>query len=292
MGKATDLFRTSRVVVGRLVAFGAIRRKGRVWFVCRGPLVVLRDDPRGSHVLQTIGVSQPNVAAAWLAAKRALGALTLVDVGANYGEIALLARYRRARCIAIEPNPKVAATLRSSAGRHRHGGSIEIVEAAATAGGDGGSAILFVDESWSGASSIDSGRDSGGVEVATSTVDDLVAAYGLEVDHGIVIKVDVEGGEAAVIRGSRDTLARSVRFALIVEVNPQEGPEHSEARERLLVELKALGRIYQLTSNGMLRGIEDFGRLTRKTDVVVLSAPPWRRATFRILTAFRSAIGG
>ena len=128
------------------------------------------------------------------------------DIGAHVGNRARALAALGCRVIAIEPQPDCARVLRLLFGRRTQ---IEIVEAAVT--GATGDAWLSVSErtptvsttasAWRAARALEPGF--GGVEwnrrlrVRTVTADALIATYGIPV----FIKIDVEGGEPAVLDG-------------------------------------------------------------------------------------------
>jgi len=128
------------------------------------------------------------------------------DIGAHVGNRARALAAIGCRVIALEPQPDFARLLRLLFGRNAR---IEVVEAAVT--GADGDAVLSVSErtptvsttatAWQEARAREPGF--GGVEwnrrtrVRTVTADALIAQYG----RPAFIKIDVEGGEPAVLDG-------------------------------------------------------------------------------------------
>jgi FkbM family methyltransferase len=142
-----------------------------------------------------------------------------VDVGAHIGMYSVAAALAGAgRVLAFEPNP--AARDQLSANLELNGCRNVIVTPKA-AGDSDGETLLHVpatpDPSFS---SLVPGRFAEGepVDVAVTTVDREVEAHGL---RPTVVKIDVEGGELAVVAGMRRTL--ELRPALVVEVNEESG---------------------------------------------------------------------
>ena len=133
------------------------------------------------------------------------GALVF-DIGAHVGNRARALAALGCRVIALEPQPDFARVLRFLFGRNPQ---VEIVEAAVT--GAGGDDWLSVSErtptvsttasAWRDARAREPGF--GGVEwnrrirVRTVTADALIAQYG----RPAFVKIDVEGGEPAVLDG-------------------------------------------------------------------------------------------
>jgi FkbM family methyltransferase len=128
------------------------------------------------------------------------------DIGAHVGNRARALAALGCRVIALEPQPDFARVLRLLFGRNPQ---VEVVEAAVT--GAGGEEWLSVSErtptvsttasAWREARAREPGF--GGVEwnrrirVRTVTADALIAQYG----RPAFIKIDVEGGEPAVLDG-------------------------------------------------------------------------------------------
>ncbi len=143
----------------------------------------------------------------------------IYDIGAHLGFYALPAARLGAVVIAFEPDPESAARLRMHVERNGLGDRVRTIEAAVWS--KSRPSITFrrgMPRSQGGVC----WRDhqpvlaSGAViEVAAVAVDDLVAS-GEPAPH--VIKLDVEGSEAEVLRGAANTL-REHRPVLIVEVH-------------------------------------------------------------------------
>lgn len=272
----------ARVVLGRLLAFQSVRRGDRIRYLGRGSLFVLADDRRGAYVLDAAGVTQPNVAAAWLAALGAIRPDVAVDVGANYGEIALLGRYRSA-CVAVEANPRLAAVLRRSAETHRS--AIRVVECAATAA-TSAHATLYVDPAWSGTTSLTERGETVAQDVAAMSVDDIVGTA----PATVLMKVDVEGAEVDVLRGARRLLESASSLALIVECNDEALRAAGSSADELMAVLAPLGQVHFLTSNGRLRPVS--GRpVDGKGDLVVLRGGGRQFARFRLVCFLRAVLG-
>jgi FkbM family methyltransferase len=131
---------------------------------------------------------------------------TIVDAGANCGfaSLWLSSRFPGAELCSVEPHPALAQVLRRTLARN----SIrsKVIEAALTP--EDGKATLF-QGSLSTAHSLLAGMPLGGtgtVEVATMSVPSLLSKLGWqEVD---LLKLDIEGGEAALLAGSPEWLRR------------------------------------------------------------------------------------
>jgi FkbM family methyltransferase len=138
---------------------------------------------------------------------------TVVDVGAHFGIYALLASKlagARGRVVAFEPDPVSRAQLV----RNLEGAGTANVEVRAEAVSDtAGRARLGAEALGMGSSSLGDRDD--GVEVETVTLAGFCERSAIEPD---VLKIDVEGGEAAVLAGASAPLLARVRAA-IVEVH-------------------------------------------------------------------------
>jgi FkbM family methyltransferase len=135
------------------------------------------------------------------------------DVGANFGyySVALAnALDRRCQVHAFEPNPKTYDRLL----RHiEWNGLKDVVLPVPFALSDRrGTATLIERSDNSGASRI--GDDAAGITVELTRLDDYCAERGI--DRLDALKIDVEGLEARVLAGGRETLAR-FKPAMIVE---------------------------------------------------------------------------
>ncbi|HET7464276.1 MAG TPA: FkbM family methyltransferase [Longimicrobium sp.] len=155
---------------------------------------------------------------------------TVVDVGANHGYFTVLAALLAGpggRVEAFEPNPAVAGALRRVLERNGVEGRVS-VHPDALADREG-SADFFVSVSPvnDGLSSLLADGDAlergviradATVRVPTTTFDAFAARAGLgRVD---LLKIDVEGAEALVLRGMERTLAESPPRRIVCETTP------------------------------------------------------------------------
>jgi FkbM family methyltransferase len=147
-----------------------------------------------------------------------------VDVGAHVGMYtvaAALAAGEGGRVLAFEPNPAARAQLEANLALN---GCDDVIVSPAAVGDSLGETLLHVpatpDPSFS---SLEPGRFEEGdpVTVETTTLDRAVAERGL---RPAFVKVDVEGGELAVVAGMERTLA-GARPTLLVEVGEASGAE-------------------------------------------------------------------
>jgi FkbM family methyltransferase len=128
---------------------------------------------------------------------------TVIDVGAGVGhETRLLSQLvgPTGRVIAIEANPRVHACLADMVERNR----LANVTCVPLAVGDHVGTVTFADSD----DHLGNAATSGGtVEVASTTLDRLAVELGLErIDF---VKMNIEGAEAAALRGMADALGRA-----------------------------------------------------------------------------------
>jgi FkbM family methyltransferase len=147
---------------------------------------------------------------------------TIFDCGANIGHVTqrYLELFPRAHVHAFEPNPDL-----TSAFRERYQNNPRVSLHTVAVGETRGSATFNVNSN-SGVSSFLAANDlmrqnwgskpSREVTVEVTTLDELAREQGI--DHINILKLDVEGSEAAAMRGARDLLARNAVDIVYTEV--------------------------------------------------------------------------
>lgn len=191
--------------------------------------IVLADGFYESEVLEALRTATTKGTVVW-------------DIGANFGLHAMtLARLMpSATVVAFEPNPAEHARLL----RHRALNAPTAVTCAlalsSRAGvlplhlGPAGNSGMTTLSPWSGASY------SGTVLVATARGDDLVARCAIPAPN--VIKLDVEGHEAEVLRGLTSTLLRPECFLVIFEDSPEDATMPKQLLQAAGFQVKRLDR--------------------------------------------------
>jgi FkbM family methyltransferase len=171
-----------------------------------------------SRYLRRDGIWEPVATRSFLEPLREGG--VAVDVGANLGYYTVVAGDAvgpGGRVIAVEPEPRNAALLEENVRLNGFDDRVEIVVAAA--GEAAGSTLLYLSEANLGdhrAFDSDDGRRA--LEVPIVALDDLPALAG-RVD---LLKIDVQGAEAAVLRGARRLIERNRdHLVLLLEFWPQ-----------------------------------------------------------------------
>jgi FkbM family methyltransferase len=179
---------------------------------------------------------------------RLLGALfspgdVFVDVGANLGIFSLQAAALggpRAKVYSFEPQPRAAVALRLSAvANSMH--TISVVEM--VVGAHDGVVPFFVPRTGSGVGSLSAGHASQGsgatqLDRTSTSLDAFVASRAF--DRLDVMKIDVEGFEADVLEGARQTLRR---FSPVIwfETNPAALEAAGRGQDTCLALLKSCG---------------------------------------------------
>ena len=140
---------------------------------------------------------------------------TVIDVGANVGWYSLLASMKvgpKGRVIAFEPNPKVAAVLRSNISLN-HCANVTIEECALS--GESGMGRLYLHPKNVGGNSLKA-KFLAYTIVKKTTFDDYARMHNVVPDF---VKLDVEGGETDVLKGMAWTLEHG-RPEIMMEYNP------------------------------------------------------------------------
>jgi FkbM family methyltransferase len=134
-----------------------------------------------------------------------------VDVGANIGSYSILAAGVGAQVTALEPIPETFAHLESNIYLN---GFMERVRAYRMGISDRSGVLRFT----SGLDCVNhvlaAGEKTPSIEVPVTRLDDLIGP-----DIPLLIKIDVEGHESAVLRGAEATLAHPALLAVIMETN-------------------------------------------------------------------------
>jgi len=144
----------------------------------------------------------------------------VLDVGANYGEMLLGVDLSSVPIVAAyEPNPRVLPYLQRSIA---DAGVAHVAHPLAVADRDGATLVFAIDTEWSGTSGLVDHRGDRAehpteeVEVRATTLDAQLAALGAAADARVLVKVDVEGAEAAVLAGATSLVARD-GWAMMLE---------------------------------------------------------------------------
>jgi FkbM family methyltransferase len=189
---------------------------------------------------------------------------TFLDLGAHLGFFSLAVGLGQPglRIVAFEPNPKNFRVLLANfeANNLTH----VVCEPLAISDREG-SALLYLTESDMSASLQKGFQEQdtlqvGSIEVRTTSLDGYARAHGL--GGRMLIKVDIEGHEAAFFRGAAQTIA-ACKPDLILEVLGEQDAE-------ILAWLKSLGyRFYPITDEGLIE--VDEPRLIKRFPLLFLN---------------------
>lgn len=178
-------------------------------------------DNRAQALLAKGGVLHPESVTLWRSLIRSESWTWVIDVGANYGELALSCSLPEgATLVAIEPNPRVLPFLTASLAGPRPGALILPTAVAAT----DGEVDLFIDATWSGNTTLAAewlaDRDHEWVQsrVHAMRLSSVFGHVGICNDDRVLVKMDIEGLEADVLQSSIDALMSLTSVALLVEV--------------------------------------------------------------------------
>lgn len=174
----------------------------------------------------------------WSALYRALRPTTVIDVGANYGEVLLALEYDPGTVVtAIEPNPKVASCLRATL-RENMCDHVALYEMAV--GDEAGTLPLFVDPRWSGRSSIQAPEGTVEVvDVAVCRLDDLVSR---PCGREVLMKIDVEGAELRVLRGAEQLLSEATVSVVLAEITHTDSQSLLDWAAKMVMECYVVDR--------------------------------------------------
>lgn len=173
-------------------------------------------DGRGRSLIEAAGNFNPHTLSTWHRLLSEQDWTHVIDVGANYGEMLVNGSIpAEAKLIAIEPNPTIRPYLERTLSEA--GIAADIMDVALS--DQNGEAALLVDTDWSGTTRLAPADDASAIPVQTSTLDAILRSLDAAPSSmRIVLKVDVEGSEAAVLKGGLSTLSSLGDFAALVEI--------------------------------------------------------------------------
>jgi FkbM family methyltransferase len=165
----------------------------------------------------------------------------VLDIGSFLGTYAMAMARWGARVFAFEPTPASARALRRHVQLNRLEDRVEVSEVALGAA-EGAVTLHQHGEPYRNAVAAHdpAGQQAGTVEVKMTTVDDFCRARQL---RPTLIRMDVQGLEAEVLRGARETLAAGgTGLRVVLEVHPQLWPAHGVTPASFDALLSELGR--------------------------------------------------
>lgn len=173
-------------------------------------------DTRGRHLIQAGGLLNPSTFVIWQMLLAEAGWTHVFDVGANYGEMLANAKLPHgAKVTAVEPNPAIRAKLERTL--RDAGIAAEILDVALS--DSSGTRRLRIDHTWSGTTRLARPDETGGISVQTASLGSVLRGAGAPLPAiSALIKIDVEGEEANILRGAMEEVATLRNFAALVEV--------------------------------------------------------------------------
>jgi FkbM family methyltransferase len=172
----------------------------------------------------------------------------LIDVGANYGQLAYELRGRFRTMLLFEPNPDAASFLRTLFAQQ---GDVAIVEAGAA--DIERNAVLSIPHRQSGLANVNSDGD--GPPIKLTRIDEVIRLRPLD---PCVIKIDVEGFEEKVLRGAQQTIDKHLPI-LAWEARDN---DHFLVCKRVLSSSWNFYRIDSLVTHG-LKGLHKVATVSR-----------------------------
>lgn len=216
---------------------------------------------RGFRCWLSSGVTQPRITWAWNRATALVGPDLVIDGGANYGEVALSGKYApNARVLLVEANPALSPFLRQSVASRaiRKKSLWETHEVALSE--RSGEGVLRLSGISSGQSYLTKEsevkcRDEQTVATQTLSLDDLTKGFSA---NRILIKLDIEGGEVAALRGATRLLRDADKLFLIVEMDDRLLRRSGASSRDLWNLARQLGKVALFDHDRQLRDFSNF----------------------------------
>lgn len=211
-----------------------------------GPRIII-DNPAEymqSEILRS-GVYERRVAEVILAVGKP-GDLML-DVGANMGQHSLIAAWHGLRVHAFEPLPRLALRLKANLALNRLEERVSVFESAVSSV-EGSATLHEMDRADDGSHSLLASateRQQRDVEVRTVTIDGHLKAHSC--GPPAIIKIDVEGAEALVLDGAKQTLHAPDAPVVLLETGHHSASVLGETADTVLNRLLKMGyRVFEI----------------------------------------------
>lgn len=243
--------RDSLVATRNILALRAMPHSDHVHFLRRSKMYIDQEDSRGRGLLRAAGSSRLRNSLLWSAAVKRIRPEIVLDVGANYGEVGLSARYPKGtEIVFIEANPRLADLLhRSCTSLLQEQATLGVTVRAVAAGARSeGEVDFFIDATSSAESRLNglhNHRSYSTVPVPVMRIDDIVSEmFAQSVPSTVLFKMDIEGGETDAIQGMAQTLKRAGTFLGIVELSRANQEASGHSIEVFWDELRCLGSLW------------------------------------------------
>ncbi|MHB8638576.1 MAG: FkbM family methyltransferase [Candidatus Acidiferrales bacterium] len=162
--------------------------------------------------------------------------MLLFDVGASFGIFSMAAAHVGGKAVAVDPSPIATHFIKIESQLNKYSENIEIVQACVS---DSSGLIEMLDAGVfsDGYFKVARGRPSNDLrQTQAITIDQMAAKFGTPTH----IKIDVEGHEAAVVRGAKNTLSNFSPL-LFIELHNDMVRKDGGDPNRILNELLYLG---------------------------------------------------
>lgn len=166
--------------------------------------------------------------------------MNIVDIGAHIGYYTLIAAKRSGptgKVFAFEPEPRNFSLLSKNVSANKND-TVTVINTALS--DSSGTRDLFLEKYNKGHHSFatnDHATET--IKVKTLTLDEALKQFGSpKID---VLKIDIEGAEPIVLRGMKETIARSPNIIIFTEVYPRSMAKLGESALTYLVDLSSLG---------------------------------------------------
>ena len=180
-------------------------------------------DRRGRTLMEKHGNINPESLAIWEYLLGHAAWTSILDIGANYGEMLLNTPLPdTAAIVAVEPNPHIHAYLSASL----EDAGLPVTTLSMAVAAQSGQGRMLIDDDWSGTSRLADPADTGPVdetdrhpiEVETTTLIRLIDTWDTAPQKRFLVKIDVEGGEIGVLSSLDGHLDRFASFYGLVEI--------------------------------------------------------------------------
>lgn len=218
------------------------------------------------------GVHEPEIVE-WIEHVVRAGSVCL-DVGANVGAHALVMARRAGpsgRVLAFEPHPRLARRLRENVGLNGYR-NVTVVEAAVSDAD--GEARFFGFRPGAFRQGISSlvPDERTGEEMRVRTVDGARIAERFALERLDLVKIDVEGHDAVVVRALLETIVRH-RPLVIFEFRRRRWEAAGTSLPDTLARLRAAGYAFQHVEDGVTRPLDE-ARVPDGCEIVCVPLPP------------------
>ncbi len=166
---------------------------------------------RGKALLLKSGVTQNRLTDFWKDSVELLEPSIVLDIGVNYGECLFSTSYNaNTTIIGVEANQRLLPYIKKSLREHPNQQQMKLIHGFAS-DKDVETQNFYVNTNWSGTSSGIQMNDLPTMEVQqvkSFQIDTILSQYNLEKET-VLFKVDVEGYEAFVLKGMKETFSQS-----------------------------------------------------------------------------------